>query len=178
MTAPRQTRPLPTKVPALQGAVEATGGETHTSALLANGTAKCWGDNAAGDVGDGTLTVNRLSAVTVVGMTGSSVSYTTNWTDAELPAFQNATTKLGQTPQELQKSGVGLFEFLLAISNPRPAPENATAPSTSGPNAYTTTWSPSDISWLWDVQAQYGLNARQAQKFGVFLIEFLLAISS
>ena len=62
----KTTRPLPTKVPALQGAVEAAGGETHTCALLANGTAKCWGDNAAGDVGDGTLTVNRLSPVAVV----------------------------------------------------------------------------------------------------------------
>jgi len=59
------------KVPvAVTGITNATGlaaGGSHGCATLANGTAKCWGDNASGQIGDNTLT-DRPTPVTPVGL--------------------------------------------------------------------------------------------------------------
>ena len=42
-------------------------GWRHTCAVLTNGTARCWGDNAFGKLGDGSITARR-APVTVVGL--------------------------------------------------------------------------------------------------------------
>ncbi len=44
----------------LSGIVDLTAGEYHTCALLADGTAKCWGYNNSGELGDGTFTDRNL----------------------------------------------------------------------------------------------------------------------
>jgi alpha-tubulin suppressor-like RCC1 family protein len=51
------------------GATAVTGGGSHTCALLSDKTAKCWGLNDKGQLGDAT-TDRRLTPVTVAGLTG------------------------------------------------------------------------------------------------------------
>jgi cysteine-rich repeat protein len=50
------------------GWVDVAAGEAHTCAVKADGTAWCWGDNSAGQLGDGT-TEDRATPVPVVGLT-------------------------------------------------------------------------------------------------------------
>ena len=63
----KEPRSEPTRVRRLDSGVAAfaqSGGTTHTCALLADGSGACWGDNWAGQLGDGT-TDERLEPVTV-----------------------------------------------------------------------------------------------------------------
>ncbi|HZJ25554.1 MAG TPA: Calx-beta domain-containing protein, partial [Acidimicrobiia bacterium] len=102
---------------------------------------------------------------------------TTNWTAAEQPRVLQSATYLNQTPEQLQKTGVQLLSYLLAISKPRPAPAPIVPPpSSTGPVAYTTTWITTDVAALRTVEAQYWLTAEQAQKLGVQIVGFLLAL--
>ena len=66
-TVALQTAPV--VVSGLSGAVAISAGGGHTCALLANGTVRCWGLNAAGQLGDNT-TSNRLTPVAVVALGG------------------------------------------------------------------------------------------------------------
>ena len=52
----------------LSGAVAIDAGNRHTCAVLGNGTARCWGYNLNGQLGDGTTT-NSIAPVTVSGLT-------------------------------------------------------------------------------------------------------------
>ncbi len=63
-------RPLPTAVTGLTNAVAIVAGSDHTCALLADGTARCWGNNPSGQLGDGTNN-ERLVPNTVVGLTNA-----------------------------------------------------------------------------------------------------------
>jgi len=63
----RETRLVPTDVVGLGGPVEAvSAGSQHTCALMATGALKCWGSNAAGQVGDGTAEGIPLPQTVVV----------------------------------------------------------------------------------------------------------------
>jgi hypothetical protein len=57
----------PVVVSSLTNAVAITGGFDFSCALLANATAKCWGLNAEGELGDGTL-VDSSTPVVVSGI--------------------------------------------------------------------------------------------------------------
>lgn len=60
---------VPTDVQGLGGSIkEFSLGYYHTCALLTTGTVKCWGNNGAGKLGDGTIT-QRLTPVSVLGLT-------------------------------------------------------------------------------------------------------------
>ncbi|MFF3460788.1 RCC1 domain-containing protein, partial [Streptomyces sp. NPDC002730] len=60
--APRAAAPL-------TGVTAIAAGDSHTLALMKNGTVKAWGMNTNGQIGDGT-NKERLSPVTVPGLTG------------------------------------------------------------------------------------------------------------
>lgn len=51
--------------PRLFGIVQLSLGNLHSCALLADGTARCWGENARGQLGDGTTTTPRINPVRV-----------------------------------------------------------------------------------------------------------------
>jgi hypothetical protein len=63
---------VPTTVPGVSNAVAVTAGAFHTCAILADGSAQCWGRNEFGEVGDGTTTPSS-APVQVRGLASPSV---------------------------------------------------------------------------------------------------------
>ena len=60
---------LPVPVDGLTGATQITAGASHTCARLSDGTARCWGRNVEGQLGNGTTTT-AFAPVPVSGLTG------------------------------------------------------------------------------------------------------------
>lgn len=58
-------------IPDVDGSVELSSGYEHSCARLADSTLKCWGWNAFGQLGDGTMN-NQTTAVTVQGIVGAA----------------------------------------------------------------------------------------------------------
>jgi alpha-tubulin suppressor-like RCC1 family protein len=52
----------PARVAGVEDAIQVAAGDTHTCALNATGTVLCWGDNRAGQLGDGTTTSHAAPA--------------------------------------------------------------------------------------------------------------------
>ena len=108
------------------GVVSVKAGDFHTCAVLSGGTAKCWGQNTSGQLGDGTL-IDRPSPVDVQGLGGavsgiaSAGLHTCAVTDAGsvLCWGDNAAGQLGdgsQTASTSPVAAVGLTGNVAAIS--------------------------------------------------------------
>ena len=67
-TAVDRTKPV--VVTGLSGVQSIVLGELHTCALLLDGTARCWGNNSDGQLGDGTTVFQSTKPVTVTGLSG------------------------------------------------------------------------------------------------------------
>ena len=65
------SKSVPVAVSGLTNVVAAAGGNSHSLALLADGTVMAWGYNASGQLGDGTTT-DRLTPVPVSGITSAN----------------------------------------------------------------------------------------------------------
>ncbi|MGZ3455968.1 MAG: hypothetical protein ACXVEF_40555 [Polyangiales bacterium] len=65
VSSPCSTRPK--AVPGLSGVASMALGYMHSCALGTDGTVRCWGDNAYGQLGDGTTT-NRTSPTSITGL--------------------------------------------------------------------------------------------------------------
>ena len=61
----------PVSVTGISSATAISGGRDHMCSLISGGTAKCWGDNYYGALGDGTTTI-RITPVSVSGLSGVS----------------------------------------------------------------------------------------------------------
>ena len=59
----------PVLVSGLTNVVAISAGYKHSCAVLANGTAKCWGSNTAGELGNGTRNLGDPTAIAVSGLT-------------------------------------------------------------------------------------------------------------
>src|SRR6202011_2102800 len=67
--------PSPVQVSGLTGGVVAIGaGDAHVCATLFTGQVDCWGDNSAGNLGDGSIGGISTTPVTVSGFTASTAS--------------------------------------------------------------------------------------------------------
>lgn len=65
-------RPIPVAVPGLSHIAQLALGFHHSCARLDDGTARCWGSNSHGQLGDGT-TVQRLTPVAVLSPSGAGL---------------------------------------------------------------------------------------------------------
>ncbi len=63
-------RPFPVKVGGISTAIGITAGRTHSCAVLADGSARCWGNNGNGQLGDGTQ-AQRVAPVAVQNLAGA-----------------------------------------------------------------------------------------------------------
>lgn len=67
-SSPQPNSSLPVAISGIGGAVSVATGFGHVCALLGSGGVRCWGNNSAGQLGDGTTTHKRSERVAVTGV--------------------------------------------------------------------------------------------------------------
>jgi hypothetical protein len=107
----------------------------------------------------------------------TGTSYATNWTSSDTPRLLQSATYFSTTPDNVQKLGVRLIAFLLALGPPPGVTPIVPPPDNVGTVSFTTAWAPGDSSALQTVMSQYELpTPASAQKLGAQFVGFLLAL--
>ncbi len=142
---------------------------------------------AALSVPDGIAQTVHVQAVNVAGPgpasndsatftpAASAIKVTTEYDTAENTRLLKNAAYFGQSAADAQRTSVGVLAYLVGIVH-SPTMTPIVPPAMSGPNSYTTSWSPSDQSALVSVMRQYGIMPNETQYFGVQLVGYLLAL--
>ena len=116
----------------------------------------------------------------------------TGYVDADLVDLQWATDHLGyDTPAELQRAGVTVVDFILAISG-KSSSGNAGSDKSGiecdlgyvdqldplGPHRFATSWSGSELATLDRVASHYCISREQAQMFGATILTFFAGLDA
>jgi alpha-tubulin suppressor-like RCC1 family protein len=72
ITSPPVSSPTPVAVSGLLGVTQIVAGGRHTCALVSEGQARCWGNNAYGQLGNGLVGGNPSSPATVSGLSNAT----------------------------------------------------------------------------------------------------------
>jgi subtilase family protein len=107
----------------------------------------------------------------------TGTGYATDWAASDVPRLLQSATYLATTPDQVQKLGVQLIAYLLALKPPADATPLVPPPDNTGTVSFTTAWTSDEGNALQTVMHQYALpTPASAQKLGAQFVDFLLAL--
>ncbi len=143
-------RNMPVDVLGLSSNVVAiSAGANHTCAVISDGSAKCWGRNAEGQLGDNTLT-NRLTPTLVFGIGSRSML-----TSSANPVTESQNVTYTMTVTGIMPTGTVAFK-----ANGLPIASCTTVALTNGAATCTTSFPTLDYRHITAIYSGDGLNSR------------------
>ena len=97
-----------------------------------------------------------------------------SWGPTDTARVQQVGRYLGQSPQQVQKTGVFLMAFLLGFLAPAVTPVSSPPGGTAA--TYVTSWGPSETSALDTVRRRFALDDAGATRYSFGLLSFLLGL--
>lgn len=144
-------------------------GDVYTRVFTTPGFYRYYCDLHGGPGGSG-----MAGTIRVLPAPGRSVAV--RWSADEYARLQQVATYLGQTPEELQRTGLLFIGFLIGLSgDDAPTPAEINPPGTGA--TVTSQWAADDVPILDRVKAKYVLNDEDTHRLGVYFLSFLVALA-